>query len=1196
MFLFFCSVLLSILGPNTSLPFDIDLHKCSNADAVEPGLFKGRTSGSLVFPNVFISKSSNSSDVDGKFDGTDAIKSDVSEEASFLFAPRELKNTVLLTFSDHSIRGSRENDCEPANSGNEDQNMENVILMGHLQLDSGFFGDYFNLKADYLKLENLLDCERRATEFQQLALDLCSQGDIPAEGYDAAIDAFILAAECYINPFFMFSVTPNSKLAKHLNLMKSMMNQSNNIMELKKDFLKTAADLEIISHLERKRDKTVIDILVQAARVNKEHRLRLSKLCSDDIEYRQQDLNILPLDIKAVDAVTLLRQNQSLLFEFVIEQLQRDQHLSHEVLLQALLFLLQSATELLCPPEDVVDIILFSAENFILLLMSLYKKCGKQSTLSDFEKLHGLQRRWLLLKRLVIASSGSDDGVMSRKVTNGGQCRNLIPLSSWISKISKFSNASPVSRFLGWMAVSRYAKQYLKEHLFFASDLSQLTLLLTIFADELTFVDNTLQPKVEESTHFQQSDAFAHLQVERESAHSYASEQRDSFHVLYPSLQKIFPNMRRQFRIFGEIILEAVGLQLKCLPSSSTPEILHWFSDLCMRPYAEAMKIQHLTSASSFDCLKGYAATNAKVIVLYVLESLVTEHLESMLPEMARVAQILTSLCKTSYCDVAFLDSVLCLLRPLISFFLKRATQDEKLLVDASSCKDFELLNFEELFDSIKRKRDSQNGSGVDKFQGSLMIFILGTLFPDLSLKRKIEILESLLLWASFTSSEPTSLFFNYLCAFKKVFASCEMLLEQQLEQFGFFIPCEGQELVGSHETVRLHEKEDRSSGFSDCRDQTFTTKPTKDFINSETITDLQDLEIHHLSNEITKEFFEVLEALVLKLIPEIEKSWKLHCKLASQLTVKIARCFLLSSCLRFVYVSGCIINYSNGGTTPHCSSGDLPDFWKHGLQGFTKYILAIQENECWQTASTMLDYLFRLPQTISLDSGLCNICSAIKLFCLRAPMISWRLRTDKWLTYLFVRGMGNIDTLEDSLVDLFSTMLCHAEPEQRAVALHHLGVMVGLDTYDGAVMLSCAFHSNLGGSETAASLSESAISTLVSSTWDRVAALILSEPSMMLRSHAIALLSCYVPFVKRPQLQSFFISASNILQGMGKLSPLMEESYLTRLSLGLLANACLYSPGEDMTLLPESIWRNLEQMGTSRSGNSAYTLKHFLN
>ncbi|XP_020597126.1 uncharacterized protein LOC110036913 isoform X2 [Phalaenopsis equestris] len=1169
------SVLLSILGPNMPLPFDIDRFKCSTAEVVDSGLFKGPSSSSSVSPNVHISKFSNCSDVDGKVDGADTIKLDVLEESGFLFAPQGLKNTPLMNFSKHYTGGSR---------GNEDKNIENWTLMDNFKLEGGFFCDYLNMKVDYLKLANLDDCELRAAEFQQLGLDLCSQGDVTAEGYDAAIDAFILAAECYINPYFMLSVTPNSKLSEHLNFIKSLMNQSNSIMKLKKDFLKTATDLEIISHLERKRDKTVIEILVQAASVNKEHILRQSKSCPDDIVHRQQDLNILPLDLKAVDAVTLLRQNQSLLLEFVIQQLQREQHLLHDVLLQALLFLLQSATELLCPPEAVVDIILFSAENLSLLLMSLYSKVEKEPSHFDLEKLHGLHRRWLLLERLVIASSGSNNDLMSRNVTYGQkktQYRSLIPLSSWINMISKFSNASPICRFLGWMAVSCYAKQFLKGHMFFASDLSQLTSLLTVFADELAFVDNTLQLKVEESTHFKQSEAFAHLQAESQCTHSNTSEQRDSFHLLYPSLHKFFPNMSRQFRTFGERILEAVGLQLKCLPSSSTPEILRWFSDLCICPYSVAIKIQDLTTASSFDCLKGYTATNAKGVVLYLLESLVTVHMKSMLPEMTRVARILISLCKTSYCDVAFLDSVLRLLRPLISFSLKRLNLDEKLLADAASSKDFELLNFEELFDSIKNKRDLQDGSGEDKFQGSLMIFILGTLFPDLSLKRKIDILQSLLLWVGFTSEQTTS-FYNYLCAFKKVFDSCEMLLEQQLEQYGFLLPYEGLHLVGPRETVSLQGKADLSSPFSDNGDQRVTEQPAHEFNSSDTLADLPDLEIHYISNEEMKEFLEVLEALVLKLIPEIEKSWKLHHKLANQLTVKIARCFLLCSCLKFVCISGFITNYCNGGSL---SDHDLPDIWKNGLQGFTKAILAIQENECWQTTSAMLDFLFRLPQTISLDHGLCNICSAIKFFCLRAPMISWRLQTDKWLTYLFVRGMGNIDALDDSLVDLFSTMLSHAEPEQRAVALHHLGVMVGLDTYDGAAMLSCKFRSNLCGSEPATSLPESFISTLVSNTWDRVAALVLSEPSMILRLHAMALLSGYVPFVMRPQLQSFFISASNILQCMGKLTPLMEEGHLTRLSLRLLANACLYSPAEDIALLPETIWRNMEQIGTSRTG-----------
>ncbi|KAK8959385.1 hypothetical protein KSP40_PGU016149 [Platanthera guangdongensis] len=1163
------SVLLSILGPNISLPSNIDLFKCSTAKIVEPGISKD-SSDSSVTPNISLSKFSNSRDVDGKIDGSDSAL----EESSFLFAPQELKNTVFMNFTSYSIGDNLETTCEPTHDENDCKNMKSWISMDHFRLDSGFFGDYLNLKADYLKLANFDGCELQATEFQQLALDLCSQSDISAEGYDVAIDAFIFAAECYINPFFMSSFTPDSKLAKQLYLMKSVTSQRNSIGELKRDFHKTAADLEVISGLERKRDKAVLEILLQAAKLKKGYMLRRSKPCSDDVDQKGQDINILSLNAKAVDAVTLLRQNQALLFEFVIQQLQSEQHFSHEVLLQALLFLLQSATELLCHPDTVVDIILLSAEKLCLPLTSLYNKHREGTMHFDLEKLHGLQRRWSLLERLVMASSGSDNGVISRKITFGCQYRSLIPLSTWINKIPKFSDASPLSRFLGWMAVSRYASQYLKEQLFFASDLSQLQLLLSIFVDELAVVDSTRQVKVDESTSLKQSDVLEHLHAER-----------DSFHILYPSLQHFFPNMKRQFGTFGERILEAVGLQLKYFPSSAIPDLLRWFSDLCICPYAETIKTRSLTSTTSFDCLKGYTARNARVIVLYILESIVTKHMESMLPEMPRIAQILISLCETSYCDVAFLDSILSLLKPLISFFLEKATRDENLLADSATYLEFELTSFKKLFDSIRLKGQLKIDSELDKFQGSLMIFILGTLFPDLSLKRKIDILQSLVLWASFTSSEPTSSFYNYLCAFKKVFDSCEMLLQHNLEQFGLVIPRESLQLVGSYEMISLHGKEGLSSS-SGYEDQCVTTKPTEQFISTETIADYPDQEIHHSLNEEMRDFSEGLEVLVLKLIPETEQCWKLHYKLASQLTVKIARCFLLSNCLKFVDHADSIVINNNGGTTPYSSSCDFPDFWTNGLQGFTRTILAIQENECWQTASAILDYLLSLPQTVSLDCGMCNICSAIKVFSLRAPTITWRLQTDKWLTYLFVRGVGNFDVYKDLLVDLFRTMLSHTEPEQRAVALHHLGVMVGLDTYDGAALRSSTFRPNSVGVELATSLPGSAISNIVSNTWDSVASLILSDPSTMLRSHAMALLSGYVPFITRPQRQSFLISASDILQGMKKLSPLMVEGQLTRLSLGLLARACLYSPAEDISLIPESIWRNLEQMETSESGN----------
>jgi len=82
-----------------------------------------------------------------------------------------------------------------------------------------------------------------------------------------------------------------------------------------------------------------------------------------------------------------------------------------------------------------------------------------------------------------------------------------------------------------------------------------------------------------------------------------------------------------------------------------------------------------------------------------------------------------------------------------------------------------------------------------------------------------------------------------------------------------------------------------------------------------------------------------------------------------------------------------------------------------------------------------------------------------------------------------------------------------------------------------------------------------------------------------------MALLTEYVPFVDRKHLQSFLASSNSILNGLGRLSGIIEEGYFTRMSLLLLSRACLYSTPEDIALIPECVWQKLENMQTSTGG-----------
>ncbi|RVW23087.1 hypothetical protein CK203_099975 [Vitis vinifera] len=515
------------------------------------------------------------------------------------------------------------------------------ICQNSLLLDAAFPVEYVNLQADYMQLMNYRDCELRASEFRRLALDLHSQHEISPEGHDAAIDALLLAAECYVNPF-MSSFRASSKVINQST--GTRIPQNCDISELRKVFEKNSSDLEKVTHLENKRDKVVLQILLEAAKLDRKYKKKMSDeehYLYYPEEHDDQVINLSLLDIESADAVTLVRQNQALLCNFLIQRLRREQHSMHEILMQSTLFLLHSATKLFCPPEHVIDIILGSAEYLNGVLTSFYYQLKEGNLRLDPEKLYGVQRRWLLLQKLVIASSGGDEELdFANNTNNCFQYRNLIPPSAWMLRIPTFSTSpSPLLRFLGWMAVSRNAKQYMRERLFLASDLPQLTNLLSIFADELALVDNVVK---------QNDDA---VKIQQSGVREEPQTIKGFENTGQPDGDKSF--------------------QLRSLSYSVVPDILCWFSDLCSWPFLQK---DQLSTRKHLDQLKGYVAKNAKAIILYILEAIVTEHMEAMVPEIPRVVQVLVSLCKTSYCDVSFLDSILHLLKPIISYSLSKMT------------------------------------------------------------------------------------------------------------------------------------------------------------------------------------------------------------------------------------------------------------------------------------------------------------------------------------------------------------------------------------------------------------------------------------------------------------------------------------------------------------------------------------------
>ncbi|XP_049936727.1 uncharacterized protein LOC116265450 isoform X2 [Nymphaea colorata] len=1159
------SVLLAVLGPDMQLPYDIDICKSSVGKGFAEE-YSAKSQDTSIQHDGTYHKSHALDDFGKKAEASDiSVRKDFSEDANLLFAPSELKKINLRNYIHPSEDNMQEKQCNAEIGLRSEEKFNNNLV-----LDLGFDDECFQLEANYIQLVNHQVCELRASEFRRLALELHSQDNITAESHDAAVDSLLLSAECHVNPFFLRAVRPCLKLMNGNSVKtRSSRTQDENTHTTRKFIQKGYCDLETVATLERKRDKTVLQILLEAAEMDCQFYCSISndeQVLYDNTDFKES-IQISPLDLNAADAVTLVRQNQGLLSQFLVNRLKKDQHSMHEILMQSLLFLLHSATGLCCPPECIIDIILESAEHLNRLLTSFYFsfKDGK----TDPEKVHEARRRWVLLQRLVIASSGSDNGALFVIDGKGGsRHRCLVPPSSWIERIPSFSSCPlPLVRFIGWMGVSRYAKQCVKDGMLFGLDLPQITTLLSIFADELASLNNVSDQKSEPVIYESFGSQKQPSENEGFNNPSKRSHAEGFLRVLYPEFYKYFPNMKMQFETFSEDIMEAVCLQLRSFSSSFIPDVLGWFSDLCLwqreQPYD-----------NQIDHVKGYAAKNVKAVTLYLLEAIVSEHMGAMVPEIPRVVQILVSMCRTSYCDVDFLESILRILKPLISYGLPRVSKDEINATDDSSCLDFESLCFDTLLSIFKCGTKCQTSAGNKLYRGALMIFLFGALFTDMSVLKRQEVLQSLISWAEFTNFEPTSAFYDYLRAFENVMESCTSILIDTLGAFGIFIAAKKSSLSDKSAASCLSVSSVHGEPYDDTEDApTYSLQVETGSLKHNSY----DFKYFSSSAEVVG-FCKDLESLIFKLFPAIELCWQLHHQLAKRLCLATANCYLYSTCLLSICQSTNREVDSINHIPFQVSMDESSMHWKNALESFANGALVLEQNLCWHGASVMLDFLLGLPCNFKLDHVLSSICLAIKNFCCHSPKITWRLQTDKWLSSVLCRFLTEDGA--SSLVDLLCVMLEHSEPEQQFVALKHLqGLLaqgscggVGVSAYEGAKP-----------SDIDATVPESFIRIIVSKTWDRVAVLASSDPSMLLRSHAVALLSTYVPFTGRGQLQSFLGAADTVLPGLSRLAYSLGEGPLRTLSLTLLATACLYSPMEDILLLPQNVWKNLEVLGTSK-------------
>lgn len=431
------------LDPHMPLPPGVDLCKSSMPE-VDQAI--------LAVSNYPALHSCDPEDVEGQDVSETTARVESFEQCNYLFAPEELKQTDLT----NALQGEGHDTITRNLNQNVPEGRKNNVRLpaGLFQSDNTAAADYDDVHSDYIQLLNHQDCELRALEFHRLAQNLCTQQEPTLEGHNAGIDALLLAAECYANPFFLLDLRLNSEPLDQIERTHSELIQGNVSFESKGTHVKDL-DLAAISSLENKRDRAVLDLLLQAARFDCEYQAKIpdGEVYPNDAEEDKQTVEISPEATYLIDAVTLVRKNQAMLSHFIMKQFQRKGHSSTEVLLDSLLFLLHSATDLFCPPDNVIDIILKSAENLDRQLTCIYSSVNAGDKNLDKLKLDGPRRHWALLHKLVLASSGSDNTRQLVSIKKDGfRFRSLVPPSAWMHKISEFSRfSSPLPDFSdGW--------------------------------------------------------------------------------------------------------------------------------------------------------------------------------------------------------------------------------------------------------------------------------------------------------------------------------------------------------------------------------------------------------------------------------------------------------------------------------------------------------------------------------------------------------------------------------------------------------------------------------------------------------------------------------------------------------------------------------------------------------------------------
>ncbi|KAL2610037.1 hypothetical protein R1flu_028610 [Riccia fluitans] len=1216
------SVLLSILAPNVSLPPGLDLGRSIGESFVRdslPSEESSGTPGSEVVPKFGTTDDEGTNR--GEYTGDGTSKTDLSEDPNNLFAPPELRSLILPSDASRFHDTSPESQKVISFGSKVEVRVSNVktpTVEDKVVLNPATADRYFSLQAEYFQLVNAQERELRAMEFIRFATELHSRRDASKESHQAAIDALLLAAECHLNPFFLVSST---KYQEQVVRFREM----NGLAFLKEgNYKEGMKDLEVVFWLEEERDKAVLRILLEAAEWDSSLEESHTE-SSPDFGVKSGPLcgvHIFKEDAEVEDAITLVREHQRLLFSFLIRQLRRERHSMYEVLLQGLLIILDSATNLSSPPSDIIEVILQCAEHLNNLLVVYYSQVKDGTVMAESAVVYGIQRQWALLRRLVLAASGgrsSEEGDDMAAVTSSVQT-TLIPAWAWMAKISEFSSSSfPLVRYVGWMALSRYAKVYKESGLLLVADVQDLTSLLIVFSDELSSVSGwKLRKTTEEDVMVEAAYRVATTGIEVKNSlpgpNGALSNQADRGGLvksLYPELDFVFPQLRTEFSRFADAMLDSVCQMLKSVPSSTIPDLLSWFSELCLEPFPASVK--------------GYTLANVKFVILNVLEVIVVEHTEAVVPELPRVLEVLLSLCSSSYCDVPLLESVLGVLKPIIAHAttsMVASVEDNSQMLGPRAT--FESLCFDAMTEQLKAGSDYEERAGSGR---GLLLYLAGSLLSDLSVGRRIDLTSCLTLWANFTAQTSTTSYYTYLLAFQKILEESSLLLRNLVEDF---IPDENLQLSRKSATHALSALRAPSFSSPPASTQIRTSArvetgvedeksevgengaPENSILNLAENQDVAQIAGEHENNEImpeddgqvsvddgipsqdsemksnlsgssaeTEEFKQKCTDLILALGRALEVCWKIHPHLCQKIAQVGAKCLY--------YASFEEINWQTYGSTISAEkdTGDSLVETSHRsepLEALARKVKKFQEAHSWQVAAVTMELLLSLPSALFTAGALKEICSVLQYQCTHAPRVAWRLQTSKWLLkVLSLSGKGSLDSAFAPLTELLCVMLEHSEPEQRLGALQQLGKLMKSqldetsdpDTPDDVLNR----HSRVSVTQ------EGFAHVLVASTWEKVTSTAACDPSLGLRKEALELLLKFVPFADPAALLSLLRSSDAILPSLTTSAAAISSGPLTRLALMVLSRTCLYVSASDVSIIPAKVWNSIELMATAKAG-----------